>query len=410
MASLEAELRAASARIASSSVPREIVAATSGVMPALLAVDPNLTMLSSSEHVSSAEIREQLGFQHLPDLPLAGNEFLVQDLIDSLPDSSVCRKLLLAAERFREVIGVAVPEFAVIHRELAPVIALTRDSMQERVSGAHPALHTADQLCVWFLRADGNGASLIGWLYNGFARRTIDEYVYHVCECIKQRFADEIRWPNAEERKDMHGGFAVHPQAVAAFDGTHLEIRRPSSATEEMYYSSHKHRHSQNFLIGVDCYGFIVYLSDPKPGRSNDRTLWNDSYIANHLSEFLSKGECLLVDGGFKGDGPLLRARDKKEMSAASSADELIQWWDFNTEFVRDRSLVEHVIGRVKGQSECLGHRFYGTREHQSLMMRASSCLYNRIHRARWCKQVAGIDDGDDSMNTGKYNWNTKLS
>lgn len=400
MASLEAELRAAAARVANSSIPREIAAAMSGVVPALIAVDPSLSMLSSSEHVSSAAIREQLGIQHLPDIPIAGNESLVQDLIDSLSESSICRQLLLQSGRFREVIGVAVAEFAIIHRELASDIALTRDAMQEHVRGVHPVLSTADQLCVWFLRADGNGASLIGWMYNELARRTVDEYVYHVCECIQRRFRGEIRWPSPEERKDMYGGFAIHKQAVAAFDGTHLEVRRPSSVTEELYYSSHKHRHTQNYLIGVDCYGFVVYLSDPKPGRPNDRTLWNDSHIANNLTDYLSKGECLLVDGGFKGDGPLLRAYDKKEMSAASSADELVKWWDFNTEFVRDRSLVEHVIGRVKSLSECLGQRFYGTKDHQSLMMRASSCLYNRIHRARWCKQVAAIDDSDIAMHS----------
>ena len=110
-------------------------------------------------------------------------------------------------------------------------------------------------------------------------------------ECIKQRFADEIRWPNAEERKDMHEGFAVHPQAVAAFDGTRLRRFGGSSATEESITLPQTSALAE-LLDGVDCYGSSCTCPIPsRAGRTIEAICEIVSYIANHLSEFSSKGE-----------------------------------------------------------------------------------------------------------------------
>jgi len=68
-------------------------------------------------------------------------------------------------------------------------------------------------------------------------------------------------------------------------------------------YSGYKKYHSQNYVIAVDAYGFILYISQPFAGRGNDRGAFNTTPFARSDCPLVSPGELIIVDGGLPGDG-----------------------------------------------------------------------------------------------------------
>jgi hypothetical protein len=97
---------------------------------------------------------------------------------------------------------------------------------------------------------------------------------------------------------------------------------------------------------------------------------------------YFEEGEVLLVDGGFKGEGPILHPFNKVDMGKASE-ENLAAMRAYNEEFVFNRSLVEHVIHRIKSRSKILTTRFRRSEKNQGPIVFATARMYNRILRIR---------------------------
>lgn len=250
-------------------------------------------------------------------------------------------------------------------------------------------VHPADQLLVWLLASDGNDSSLIAITFGHINRRTIDRYADHITEAVNQVFADEVYWPDADERIQSYGQFACCRTAVALLDGTHCRIRVPFHE-EAAYYSGYKKYHTQNYFIAVDAFGFILYTSDAFKGRSNDRGAFNSTPFAQNNCPLLSDGEFIIVDGGFPGEGQLLQPHTLPQLRAADEATRR-EMVTYNEELTLDRSLVEHRIHTLKERAQALTQRYARSRENQQKLFHAAARIVNRVLNLRFAER-SGID------------------
>lgn len=130
-------------------------------------------------------------------------------------------------------------------------------------------------------------------------------------------------------------------------------------------------------------------LEGPWKGRRNDRGCWNSSKLGQNPALFLDERDCVLVDGGFIGQGHLMFQYTKKELQKARSDRELQSARSFNEQFALDRTTVEHVIGSIKTYFPVLGGRFPLSRSMQPGTVRAAANIYNRIRRAKFVQSVS---------------------
>jgi hypothetical protein len=147
-----------------------------------------------------------------------------------------------------------------------------------------------------------------------------------------------VSWPDAEERRCLHGFFSSCPTAVGVLDGTHCQIRIPTYQ-ERDYYSGYKHYHTQNYIICADALGFVTYIKGPFEGRGNDRAAFNETPFVHRDCELLSEGELILVDGGFKGPGHTLHQFTASEFMADMSEEEKKRFRAFNEDFTHTTDL-----------------------------------------------------------------------
>jgi hypothetical protein len=198
---------------------------------------------------------------------------------------------------------------------------------------------------------------------------------------MNECYENEIRWPTKEERKESYGLFSVHEKAIAALDGTHCRIRIPKD-DQSTYFSSYKKYHTQNFIIAVDGLGLVCYIAGPFPGKYNDRGVFNTLPFTNPSFDMLSDDECILVDGGFRGNGNVLYPYNKTELLIGDEAEKRRKI-QFNEEFVKSRVLVEHCIHRVKNRAQVLASTFTKYRIKQRDLFFAAAKLYNRTRTLR---------------------------
>jgi hypothetical protein len=265
--------------------------------------------------------------------------------------------------------------------ELEYALKLTYQGEVHYATDGKRKIHEIDMFLLWIVRSDSNDASLISFLFNNIHRTTVDRIADHVTRAALVSWPLEA--PTAEERKSNHGLFSSAPTAVAALDGTHCRIRVPFDDSNA-HFSSYKKYHTQNFLIAVDAFGFIVYVDGPHPGRNNDRHAFNNSHFITSVGELLSEDECILVDGGFRGSGQILHQYTEPELRAAKSKDELLFMKKFNEEFTLNRTSIEHTIHKVKSRIGWLSERFPRSKEKQADLFYAGARLCNRIRMIRF--------------------------
>ena len=188
-------------------------------------------------------------------------------------------------------------------------------------------------------------------------------------------------------RKQSYGLFACCPTAFALLDGTHCRIRIPVD-NQSAYYSAYKKYHTQNYFIAVDAHGFILYISEPFPGRSNDRGAFNTTPFASSDCSLVSPHEYIIVDGGFPGDGPLLQPFTRPSIKKVQNAEVRQQMIMANENLSLDRALVEHCIHTLKNRAQSLADRYSRTRERQAFLMQAAARIVNRILLLRMSERI----------------------
>ena len=306
-------------------------------------------------------------------------------------------KVLMNPKMFFSLTRLKPKEFLHLYSVLAPGIRSARnsdiiDSSHSR-DYVHQKLHVADQLLIWFLMSDGNNPTLLALCFGYISRHTIARYADHVTDVINTILADEVTWPDADERKQSYGLFGCCDTGIALLDGTHCRIRVPID-NESAYYSAYKKYHTQNYFIAVDAHGYILYISEPFPGRANDRGSFNTTPFGRSDCPYVSRNEYIIVDGGFPGDGPLLQPFRKPQIRSEENDDIRQRMIMANESLSLDRALVEHSIHTLKNRAQSLANRYSRTRERQALLMQAAARIVNRVLMLRMSERT-GIDITD---------------
>jgi len=274
---------------------------------------------------------------------------------------------------------VTVTEFLLLLSVLEPHLSLSREQSN---SASHPSSHgqakltPALQLLLWFYYTKGVPLSLVTDLFNGLHRTTLLRTVKHVTQCIRTTLSDLIRWPTPDERKALYGLTAVCDKAIGYLDGTHCAIRRPSKDSKP-YYSSYKHKYTQNYLVAVNPFAVVIFLEGPYPGRANDRGDYNECSLAIHCTQFFSEGELLLADGGFMGGPGLLVPMHADIIIKAESEQKRDDYLLFNEVLSEARVVVEDVFSWLKARARILERVFPGRKGSQYGVFEATCLVYN---------------------------------
>jgi hypothetical protein len=337
-------------------------------------------------HYRQKYILDNIGVLTLPYIPTAQTQHQIDEftkrLASATPPPSAFLLLCRNLERFKRLTRCSLPEFLLLYHELEvyirrPYSIYSEPALQQRERRIHPL----DQFLLWMWHSDGNDPDLLGVLFNDISRATSDRVADHITAAINEVWADEVRWPDAEERRYLYGCFSSYEKAVGVLDGTHCQIEVPV-VDEGKYHSQYKNFHTQNYLICADALGFVIYTAGPFGGKDNDRGAFNSTPFVLPNCSLLSEGELILVDGGFAGEGHILHQFTRRELMAMTQ-EERARIASFNEDFTHNRSPIEHCIHRVKNRAQALARRWPRTLYRQENLFTAATRLYNRCRRLR---------------------------
>lgn len=337
-------------------------------------------------HYQRRLVMEKLSLLRLPSVPtshlLTDSEEYLTRLASHQPPPSILLRLVQTPRRFKDMTRLSVPEFIALYKELKPYILRSLPVERKRCHRHYPrSLHSADEFLLWVWHSDGTDADVLGFFFNGISRWTATRIADHVTTAVLDAWAEEVSWPDAEERRLLYGFFTCHEKAVGALDGTHCQISVPYFK-EDRSMSGYKKFHTQNYMICVDGLGFVIYTAGPFEGMANDRAALNTTPFVEFPCPMLSEGELILTDGGFAGDGEILHQFTQNEL-ARLTADERQNAASWNEDFGYNRTLIEHCIHRIKTRTQALAHRWQRDVSRQSELFSASCRLYNRLRRLR---------------------------
>ena len=338
-------------------------------------------------HYQLRDILHQTGILHCPRISSDGRQHEIDRVVHRVcqeePSPAVFQRLVDKPHRFYRLTRLSLLEFIILYLELEKGIRApytTTDSSDG--TSRRRRLHPIDQFLLWLWHGDGNDVDVLALLFDDISRSTANRIADHVTNVVNTVWADEVSWPDADERRALYGFFSSCKTAVGVLDGTHCQIEVPV-IDEGEFHSQYKKFHTQLYLICADALGFVIWMDGPFGGHDSDRTVFNSTPFAQRECPLLSPGEVLLVDGGFKGEGHILHQFTLNELAPMTEEDR-VRVAAFNEDFTHNRSPIEHCIHRVKSRMQALAKRWPRAREKQGGLFNAAVKVYNR------CRSVGG--------------------
>lgn len=352
-----------------------------------------LDWITNSKIYCGFEFPFDTAIYRISDVKSLVEEELVENKI---PEDTVCYKLLQKGGRFYRVTNMTPHEFVKLCNLLNPHYLnnpLTGGSNSSSNNNGNNNINPKpwqrrlcvfDALLLYMMVLDGVGMDYIGIIWDCNAA-TVFEYSEFMAELVNADLDNDLQWPSPLERKNRYNTMACYEKAIAIIDGTHCQIRRPVDTEDDTgYYSGYKHRHTQNYLIIVDAYGFILYLDGPFPGSVVDITACRITDLFLNINNYLSPGERILADGGFEGLPRIITQFDKTKLNAPGvTLDERKRMKKFNLYFGNMRSRVEHKIHRTKARATSLTQRYTRDKKRQFKAIKSSCILNNWVLRQR---------------------------
>ncbi|KAK3928360.1 putative nudix hydrolase C6G9.05 [Frankliniella fusca] len=99
-----------------------------------------------------------------------------------------------------------------------------------------------------------------------------------------------------EQKKNMPRQFRQFKNLRVIIDAAEFHIERPSDFQQQgNTFSAYKHYNTEKYMIGISCYGAIIFCSDGFKGSKSDKEILKESGIMNYLQ----KGDSVMADRGF---------------------------------------------------------------------------------------------------------------
>lgn len=150
-----------------------------------------------------------------------------------------------------------------------------------------------------------------------------------------------------QQQKNRPAPFRPFPNVRIIIDGVEFRTQIPSNAQQQNNtFSQYKHYNTFKYLIGISCYGGIIFVSEGFEGSKSDKEIMKKC----GLMDLLEAGDDVMCDRGFNVVGELLqigvktiKPPDYIEGKPLTAAAEL-----YNSAISRARIYVEHAIGKIK--------------------------------------------------------------
>ncbi|KAK3913087.1 Putative transposase for insertion sequence element IS112 [Frankliniella fusca] len=99
-----------------------------------------------------------------------------------------------------------------------------------------------------------------------------------------------------QQKKNMPAPFRAFKNLRVIIDCAEFHIQKPSDFQQQgNTFSNYKHYNTQKYLIGISCYGSIIFCSGGFEGNKSDKEILNES----GMMKYLQKGDSVMADRGF---------------------------------------------------------------------------------------------------------------
>ena len=148
----------------------------------------------------------------------------------------------------------------------------------------------------------GNGASVgrIG-MTSGFSYGSVCHFTRRVFHAILKMRKNVIRWPDAEERREISARMERKyglGGAILSMDGTPVVLSQKPAIDGEVYWTRKCHYALNLQLFGDDNLRIRHYIVG-WPGSVFDNYIFERSNVFKNVRHYLSVGEFLLADAGY---------------------------------------------------------------------------------------------------------------
>lgn len=257
---------------------------------------------------------------------------------------------------FKGFTGITLVEFRELERSAEPIWReleakrLARSDRKRAPGGGRSAdLPYREQLLmtmIWlrlYLTLD-----VLGFLF-GVDKATVSRYTTRMLPALRKVGEETLGWmqpPKRGQGMNLTKAREAYPDLFAFVDATEQPVQRPGNQEKQRkHYSGKKKRHTRKTQVIVNEHGIVRDVSESVPGSVHDRTLFDQSGVAEKIpKDALVGGDLGYL--GIQDDLPdhsvLLPFKNSKLHRLTDEQKQL------NREFSSGRIIVENTLGQFK--------------------------------------------------------------
>ena len=278
--------------------------------------------------------------------------------------------------RFQRMVRFTHEQFMDLHREIRHIF-----STPESRLNAH-RLDTLNRLFIFLVKLRGDHYLTDLEFLTGLSDTILSDDFHFILSRIIGVLAYEIQWPDEKEQSVLATLVRDHPDLhdiIGYLDATHVDIYRPSTISQRIYFRNNKRKHTLLYQVIVDWRGVVRWAEGSIPGAlSNDHRFFSRSDIYQQSDNYLHHRFRLCADGGYSCTNFLVTpyAQDEIKQETKDAQE------NFNKMLRRHRVIVEYTFAAIKNTWRVLigKSRFHNHRSVDQIFYLAC-ILSNRLMR-----------------------------